>query len=91
MRTRILKLINKEFKLWFRAAPPGMIVLVVEIVIRMFGGMQSMEWFFLDTMLRLRPVEQSDERVVIVGIDAKDIQSVGQFPIPDGKIAELLT
>ena len=91
MRTRILKRINKEFKLWFRAAPPGMIVLVMVVLLRVVGGMQSMEWFFLDTMLRLRPVEQSDERVVIVGIDAKDIQSVGQFPIPDGKIAELLT
>ena len=91
MRTRILKLINKEFKLWFRAAPPGMIVLVVVIVIRMFGGMQSMEWFFLDTMLRLRPEEPLDERVVIVGIDIEDIRLSKQYPIPDRKIAELLT
>lgn len=87
---RIWKRINKEFKLWFRAAPPGMIVLVVVVLLRMVGGMQSMEWFFLDTMLRLRPVEQLDERVVIVGFDAKDIQSIGQYPIPDEKIAELL-
>lgn len=67
-----------------------MIVLVVVVFLRMVGGMQSMEWFFLDTMLRLRPVERLDKRVVIVGFDAKDIQSIGQYPIPDEKIAELL-
>lgn len=57
----------------------------------MVGGMQSLEWMFLDTMLRLRPVEKLDERVVIVGIDEKDIEWVKQYPIPDQKIAELLT
>lgn len=91
MRRRIWNRIYKELKLWFRAAPPGMFVLVVVILIRMAGKMQSLELMFLDTMLYLRPPEQVDERVVIVGIDAKDIESVGQYPIPDGKIAELLT
>ena len=91
MRTRIWSGICKEFKLWLRAAPPGTIVLVAVILIRMLGGMQSLEWMFLDTMLRLRPKESVDERVVIVGIDAKDIEFVKQYPIPDGKIAELLT
>ncbi len=91
MRTRIWSGICKEFKLWFRAAPPGTIVLVAVILIRIFGGMQSLEWMFLDAMLRLRPKEPVDERVVIVGIDAKDIEFVRQYPIPDGKIAQLLT
>ena len=91
MRTRIWSGICKEFKLWFRAAPPGMIVLAAVILIRVLGGMQSLEWMFLDAMLRLRPKEPVDERVVIVGIDTKDIEFVKQYPIPDGKIAELLT
>lgn len=90
VRKRIFKRIRKEFKLWLRAAPPGMIVLVVVVIIRMLGGMQSLELIFLDLMLRLRPVEQFDERVVIVGIDVEDIRLVKQYPIPDGKIAELL-
>ncbi|MEO0935054.1 MAG: CHASE2 domain-containing protein, partial [Cyanobacteria bacterium J06641_2] len=88
---QIWKRINKEFKLWFRAAPPGMVVLVVVVVLRMFGGMQSLELMFLDGMLRLRPVERVDERVVVVGIDAEDIKLTKQYPIPDGKIAQLLT
>lgn len=87
---RIWKRINKEFKLWFRAARPGIFVLVVVILIRMLGGMQSLESMFLDAMLRLRPKEPVDERVVIVGIDANDIEFAKQYPIPDEKIAELL-
>jgi CHASE2 domain-containing sensor protein len=91
MRRRIWNRIYQEFGLWSLAAPPGILVLVLVIFIRMFGGMQSWEWMFLDTMLRLRPREKLDERVIIVGIDEKDIEWVKQYPVPDGKIAELLT
>ena len=91
MSRRIWNRIRQEFGLWSLAAPPGIIVLVVVILIRIAGGMQSLEWMFFDTMLRLRPAEKLDERVVIVGIDEKDIEWVKQYPVPDGKIAELLT
>ncbi|MHC5932915.1 sensor histidine kinase [Nostoc sp.] len=91
MRRRIWNRIYQEFGLWSLAAPPGILVLVLVILIRMVGGMQSLEWMFLDTMLCLRPAEKLDERVVIVGIDEKDIEWVKQYPVPDGKIAELLT
>lgn len=90
MRRRIWNPIGKEFELWFRAAPPGIILLFLVVLIRMLGGMQSLELMFLDTMLRLRPTEKQDKRVVIVGIDEKDIQWVKRYPIPDEKIAELL-
>ena len=90
MRRRIWSRISKELELWLRAAPPGMMVLVVVMLIRMTGGMQPLEWMLFDTMLRLRPVEKVDERVIIVGIDEKDIEFIGKYPIPDGKIAELL-
>ncbi len=91
MRRGIWNCIYTELKLWFRAARPGMLVLAVVMLIRMVGGMQSLELMFLDTMLYLRPPEQLDERVVIVGVEAKDIESVKQYPIPDGNIAQLLT
>ncbi|MGB6299465.1 MAG: CHASE2 domain-containing protein, partial [Rivularia sp. (in: cyanobacteria)] len=81
--------IREEFKLWLRAAPPGIMMLVV-VVIYVSGGLQPLEWMLLDTMLRLRPLEKRDERIIIVGIDELDIQSIGKYPIPDGKIAELL-
>lgn len=91
MRRRIWNRIRQEFGLWSLAAPPGIAVLVVVILIRIAGGMQYWEWMLLDTMLRLRPEEKLDERVVIVGIDEKDIELVKQYPVPDGIIAELLT
>jgi len=83
--------IRKELGLWSLAAPPGIIVLVMVMLIRIAGGIQFLEWMLLDNMLRLRPIEKPDERVVIVGINEKDIEWVGQYPIPDEKIAELLT
>ncbi|MEO0688496.1 MAG: CHASE2 domain-containing protein, partial [Cyanobacteria bacterium J06649_11] len=91
MKKKIWNCVHKESKLWFRAAPPGIVILVVIVLIRMAGGMQSLEWAFLDNMLRLRPLETVDERVVIVGINEKDIESVQKYPISDEKIAELLT
>ncbi|MBG1245170.1 sensor histidine kinase [Nostoc sp. NZL] len=91
MKRRIWNRIWKEFGLWSLAARPGIMVLLLVMLIRIAGGMQSWEWMLLDTMLRLRPVEKPDERVVIVGIDEKDIEWVKQYPIPDEKIAELLT
>ena len=90
MSRRIWSRISKELELWLRAAPPGMMVLVVVMLIRITGGLQPLEWMLLDTMLRSRPIEKVDERVVIVGIDEKDIESVKQYPVPDRKIAELL-
>ena len=91
MRRRIWKRIGQEFGLWALAARPGIIVLIVVILMRIAGGMQSWELMLFDTMLRLRPVEKPDERIIIVGIDEEDIKWVGQYPVPDEKIAKLLT
>ena len=91
MKRRIWNRIWKEFGLCSLAVRPGIIVLLLVILIRITGGIQSWEWMLLDAMLRLRPVEKPDERVVIVGIDEKDIEWVKQYPIPDQKIVELLT
>ncbi|WP_263983685.1 CHASE2 domain-containing protein [Nostoc flagelliforme] len=91
MKRRIWNRICKELGLWSLAIRPGIIVLLLVILIRITGGIQSWEWMLLDAMLRLRPVEKPDERVVIVGIDEKDIEWVKQYPIPDQKIVELLT
>jgi CHASE2 domain-containing sensor protein len=91
MRRRIWKRIGQEFGLWALAARPGIIVLIVVILMRIAGGMQSWELMLFDTMLRLRPVEKPDERIIIVGIDEEDIKWVGQYPVPDEKIATLLT
>jgi CHASE2 domain-containing sensor protein len=79
-----------ELKMWRNAALPGIIVLILVIITRMAGGLQALEWMLLDTFLCLRPSEAIDERVVIIGITEDDIEKAGSYPIPDGKIADLL-
>jgi adenylate cyclase len=41
-------------------------------------------------MVRWRPDEQPDSRLLVVGITEADIQKVKEWPIPDRKIAEIL-
>ncbi|WP_193198005.1 CHASE2 domain-containing protein [Nostoc sp. MG11] len=82
--------VTTELKIWRYAALPGIIVLILVILARVSGSLQVLEWMLLDTFLRLRPPEPVDEHVVIVGIDEYDIAKAGGYPIPDGKIADLL-
>lgn len=82
--------IREEIAIWRLGALPGMAILVLVIIARLTGSLQLLEWMSLDYFLRLRPPEPRDERVVIIGIDEKDIRSVGTYPIPDREIAALL-
>ena len=60
------------------------------LLARVLGLFEGLELKTLDTFLRLRPAEPKDERILIVGINESDIQTVGAYPIPDGVKAELL-
>lgn len=60
------------------------------IALRMTGILQAWELETLDFGFRLRPLEPVDQRVVIVGIDEPDLRQVGQWPIPDAVMAQLL-
>ncbi len=59
------------------------------IFVRSLGLLQPWELAIYDQFIRWRPPEPRDNRIVIVGIDEEDLQRFG-FPIPDGKMAELL-
>ncbi|WP_228060731.1 MULTISPECIES: CHASE2 domain-containing protein [unclassified Coleofasciculus] len=54
------------------------------------GLFQLLEWVVLDQFFQLRPLEPVDPRIVIVTIDESDINKVGQWPIPDAQLAQLL-
>ncbi len=60
------------------------------VILRVFGWLQPWEWATLDQFFRWRPLEPTDERIVIVGIDEADLRAVGQWPIPDAVLARLL-
>ncbi|MEJ1935953.1 CHASE2 domain-containing protein, partial [Nostoc sp. NIES-2111] len=82
--------VKQEIFIWRQAALPGITVLGIIIVARFAGLLQGIELMALDTLLRLRPSEQTDDKVVIIGIDEEDINNVGTYPIPDQEIASLI-
>jgi CHASE2 domain-containing sensor protein len=75
---------------WPTRIVPGVAIILAVIAVRGMGWLQALEWQALDTFLRVRPPEATDERIVIIGIDETDLQHIGTYPIPDSKLAELL-
>jgi adenylate cyclase len=57
---------------------------------RHLGILEPLELNAYDQMLRWRPDEKPDPRLLIVGITEADIQKLKQWPISDRKIAEIL-
>jgi|GEM_PF-2306454 len=60
------------------------------IILRLMGVLQSLEWATLDQFFRLRPLEPTDEQIVIVGIDEADVQKLEDANISDEVYAKLL-
>ena len=76
---------------WQRQLFPGITVIFLVVVLRFLGIFQEVEWEALDSFLRWRPAEPTDQRLLIVGINESDIQQVGTYPIPDATLAALIT
>jgi CHASE2 domain-containing sensor protein/two-component sensor histidine kinase len=69
---------------------PGLLMIGLVVCARLTGLLQVVELRTLDLFLRWRPTEPIDERIVIVRIDRSDVQAIGNYPIPDEEIAQLL-
>ncbi len=82
--------IQNEIKILLLASLPGIAFLTIVVIARFYGLLQDFELMALDTFLRLRPAEITDDKVVIVGINEEDIRSVGKYPIPDRELATLI-
>ncbi|MGK7900652.1 MAG: CHASE2 domain-containing protein [Hormoscilla sp.] len=55
------------------------------------GAFQLLEEAVRDEFFRRRPLDPPSEEIVVVTIDEPDIAAVGDWPIPDGVLAELLS
>lgn len=60
------------------------------VLLSLTGMFQLLEWVFLDQAFRWRPKENTDPRIVIVGISEADIAYLQQWPMPDQILAQLL-
>ncbi|PSF36058.1 histidine kinase [Aphanothece hegewaldii CCALA 016] len=70
---------------------PGLTLTGLILLTRSLGLFQHFELSALDLLLRYRPFETLDERIVIVGIDEQDIKKLRQYPVADVEIATLIT
>src|SRR5919202_2617634 len=62
----------------------------IVIAMRLAGLLQSWEWAALDQFFRWRPAQPPEKRILIVGINESDLRDVGQWPVSDAVLAELL-
>ena len=69
---------------------PGLLVLGVIVAAREVGLLQLMEWQALDFFMLNGAIESPDERITIIGIDETSVQAIGQYPIPDQQLADVL-
>ncbi|MEH2154519.1 CHASE2 domain-containing protein [Nostoc sp.] len=94
MQPGLWKIIKKEISVWRVGALPGIVVIGLVIIAHFSGSMQSLEWLAFDTLLRLRPEEPIDERIVLVKINEDDIHSHKDYlidsSISDRDLAALL-
>ncbi|MEM1253456.1 MAG: CHASE2 domain-containing protein [Cyanobacteria bacterium P01_H01_bin.21] len=58
--------------------------------LKFLGAFQLLEWAALDSWFRLRPLEESDPRIVIIGITEQDIAEGTRWPFSDAHMAELI-
>lgn len=82
--------IGKQLRLRRGILLPWIISATVVIAARMTGSLQAFERQAFDYLLHSRPVEPTDERVLIVGIDEEDIRRARTYPIPDRDLAKLI-
>ena len=58
--------------------------------LKFLGAFQLLEWATLDSWFRLRPLEESDPRIVIISITEQDISEGTRWPFTDALMAELI-
>jgi CHASE2 domain-containing sensor protein/predicted Ser/Thr protein kinase len=68
----------------------GLVVGMVLTGVRATGGLQGVELALYDQMIRWRPDEPPDKRVLVVEVTEADIQKLGQWPLRDKILAEAL-
>lgn len=75
---------------WIAALLTTPIVAGVVIAIRFTGTLQLLEWAIYDQYFQLRLTEPIDERILLVTVDESDISTLGQWPLSDATLTQLI-
>lgn len=67
----------------------SVVVTILVLVLRQVGMLQLWEWQAFNQMLRWRPDEGVDSRLLVVEATEEDINRYG-FPLPDGVLAQVV-
>lgn len=76
---------------WIAALISTPVVAGLVIAGRFTGVLQLFEWAAYDQYFQRRPIETVDDRIVLVTISETDIQALGQWPLADATLAELIS
>lgn len=66
-------------------------ITILTVLLRLTGWLQNAEFAVFDRFTQIRPLRAIEERVVIIGIDETDIQSLGEYPISDRILAQAIS
>ena len=76
---------------WFRVISPiALTISGLAIAISYTGIFEVFELSVLDYWFRLRPTEAKEERIVVVTISESDLNYLGQWPISDELLSQLI-
>lgn len=87
------RLVNTWGRRWRQDRLVGLTAIAVAgcvIGLRSLGTLQLLELGALDQLFRWRPVRAVDPRITLITIDDQDLQRVGNWPIPDAVMVEVL-
>ena len=68
----------------------SLLVMAIIIGVKQWGGLQNLELFAYDAMIRLKSDDRLDERLLLVEITDLDIKNQKRWPIDDQTMAQLL-
>ncbi len=90
LKRNLWKQLKQKIETGFGETWLGIVIIVLVVLVRLTGLLQSLEWVALDNSLGWRPPEAVERRILIVGITEEDIRRAGSYPIPDRELAALL-
>jgi CHASE2 domain-containing sensor protein len=79
-----------QWRAWRTLLVTSVVVTSLLMGVRSQGFLQKWELASYDYLLRQRPPEDPDDRLLIVGADEEDIRKY-KYPLPDGILARLIT